>query len=94
MRSFLKAVFGLCMIGLWLLAGAIYVLTLYFAYGSSFWALLVSIFLPFLTDFYWVWHIWGQTGQFFNLLTLLWIGWFGLIAAMTLVVSLVIHADR
>ena len=91
MCGFQRVVFGVCIIALWLLTAAIYALTLYFAYQTnSFWALLASIFLPYLIDFYWIWHIWSVTGIFFNLITLLWIGWFGLVAAMTL---FTLHAD-
>jgi len=92
MRGYLRALFGIGVIGLFVLTAAIYVVTLYFAYLislTSLWIALASILLPFLSQLYWIWHIWNMTGVFFNLLTLLCFGWLGLVAAMILLVSYV-----
>jgi hypothetical protein len=82
MHQFLGAIFMICMIWVFVLGLAIYLLTLYIAYLSSFFAVLLSLIFPFLSQLYWISHIWSATGVFFNFLTLMCLGWFGLVVTM------------
>jgi len=69
MHQFLGAIFMICMIWVFVLGLAIYLLTLYIAYLSSFFAVLLSLIFP-------------ATGVFSNFLTLMCLGWFGLVVTM------------
>jgi len=76
MRGAAAGVAVFCGIALWLLGAGIYLLTLYFAYLSTFPSLLFTLFFPFLAQLVWIYWIWNATGVFFNILTdlcLLWI---------------------
>jgi hypothetical protein len=73
-----------CGIALWVLGAGIYLLTLYFAYLSSFPSLLFTLFFPFLAQLVWIYWIWSATGVFFNILTILCLSWVGL-GVLTLV---------
>jgi hypothetical protein len=81
MRAFAGMAAIACVVALWLLGVAIYLLTLYNAYQSGIIALMLSFFLPILSQLYWIWHLWSVTGVFFTLLTVLCIVWFALAAA-------------
>jgi hypothetical protein len=37
--------------------------------------LLATIFLPFLSQLYWIWQLWNETGKFLNTLTILCLVW-------------------
>lgn len=65
-------------IGLWLLGAGIYLLTLYFAYLTSFLTLLFTLIFPIIAQLVWIYWIWSATGVFFNLLTILCLAWIGL----------------
>jgi hypothetical protein len=54
------------MTAIWLLGAGIYFFTLYLAYLTSFGSLLLTLFIPFLGQLYWLWIVWGTTGVFFN----------------------------
>jgi hypothetical protein len=63
-------------IGGWTLAAGIYLLTLYIAYLTGFFPMLLTMMFPFVGQVYWIFAIWSATGIFFNALTqlcLLWI---------------------
>ena len=75
MEKTLVVLAGISMSALWILGAVIHLLTLYFAYLSSFPTVLASLFFPFLAQLYWIWEIWSDTGIFFNLLTFLCIAW-------------------
>lgn len=75
MEKTLVVLAGISISALWILGAVIHLLTLYFAYLSSFPAVLASLFFPFLAQLYWIWEIWSDTGIFFNVLTILCIAW-------------------
>jgi hypothetical protein len=50
----------------------------YFAYLTSFPALLAALFLPFIAQLYWIWALWNTTGTLVNLFTILCFAWVGL----------------
>ena len=80
MRAIVAVLGGLCMIGLWILGVIIYFFTLYLAYLTSFVAILLTFFFPFIGQLYWLWAYWNATGVFLNELTMLCIGWLALAA--------------
>jgi len=84
MRGTIGCLAMICGIALWCLGAGIYLLTLYFAYLSSFPALLFTLIFPILSQLVWIYWIWSATGIFFNLLTILCLVWIGL-GVLTLV---------
>ena len=62
-----------------LLGAGIYIFTLYLAYLTSFGSLLLTLFIPFLGQLYWLWIVWGTTGVFFNWFTIACLVWLGLV---------------
>lgn len=79
---------GLLVVIGWVLAAGIYLLTLYIAYLTGFFQMLLTLALPGVAQVYWTFRFWYETGTFLNLLTILCIAWlvlmglgFGLAAA-------------
>ena len=70
--------YSVCAFVAWLVLGAIYLLTLYLAYLSSFPALLCALFLVPFAQLYWIWWLWGATGNFFHFLTMMCLVWVAL----------------
>ncbi len=66
------------MMAMWLLGAGIYIFTPYLAYLTSFGSLLLTLFIPFFGQLYWLWIVWGITGVFFNWLTIACLVWLGL----------------
>jgi DNA polymerase III subunit epsilon len=64
-----------CRFGVWLLSPCIWLFSLYLAYLTSFPAVLVALFLPFITQLYWIWVLWTVTGTLLNLFTVLCFAW-------------------
>jgi hypothetical protein len=86
-----STVFGviavICMIATWLLGAGIYLFTLYLAYLTSFFSLLLTLTFPVIGQLVWIWILWGATGVFFNLLTLLCIAWIVLLGITMFIAS-------
>lgn len=61
----------LCLIVGGLAGTGAYLLTMYFAYLTSFGALLLTLFFPLIGQLVWIVILWKETGTFLHLLTVL-----------------------
>ena len=90
MRAFAGMAAIGCVVVLWILSVAIYLLTLYLAYLSSIVALVLTFFLPILGQLYWIWSLWSETGVFLTPLAVMCIAW---VALAAVALSLNAYAD-
>ncbi len=84
MRALAGILAVLCMIALWVVGLGIYLFCLYLAYLTSFIAILLTFFFPFVGQLYWIWTVWMTTGVFLNPLTIACLVWIGLAAVGTI----------
>jgi hypothetical protein len=75
LRSFFAGLGGVLIVIGWVLSAGIYLLTLYIAYLTGFFQMLLTLAFPVVSQIYWIFRLWYETGTFFNLLTLLCIAW-------------------
>jgi predicted exporter len=90
MRGFLGGLGAVLIFAAWLLGAGIYLLTLYIAYLTGFFQMLLTLVFPMVAQIYWIFRIWYETGTFLNTLTLLCIAWVVIIGsafALTAAVS-------
>jgi hypothetical protein len=65
----------LCRFGVWVLSPVLYIWTLYYAYLTSFVAVLISLAVPVGPQLYYAWQIWGYTRTPYNLYIILCAAW-------------------
>jgi len=88
MRDFLGTLGMICMFVLCPMGLGIHLVTIYYAYFSSFWAAVASLIFPFFSQLYWIWQIWSATDVFFNFLMVLCLTWVA-IAALGMILFVV-----